>query len=441
MPKFSQSCTLVILTLVILASAGCRRNEHSTTGVVTITFWHSFVASTVPALNDLLQKFNDEHPGIEVKAQYVPTGDALLQKLITAVQSKTAPDISWIHSTYMQNLIEADAIYKMDEFVHGPDSLAMEDFLDIYPALREQASWRKELYSLPMEATNLGLVYNKELFRQAGLDPERPPKTWDELYDYARKLTVDKDGDGRFDQSGFFIPIFPASGPLGDWMVWQWYPFLWQAGGYEINIEQTEALFNSDAGVKALTLWKRIYDDLKLRSVTADYDAAFAGQKLAMALDGPWSIPLYSKLKHIDWAIAPLPAGPTKAATVVGGEYLVLFKQSKHPDAAWTFIKWLLKPEVQAFWSMKSGYLPVRHAAMNVEEYRHYLNENPPLRAFVEQMDVGQASRPVDYYGLQLSKAIAEAIEKATVGGEDPKKVLDESAAKVTTLLRSVARK
>ena len=81
-----------------------------------------------------------------------------------------------------------------------------------------------------------GIIYNKDLFRKAGLDPDHPPKDWNELYEFARKLTVDKNRDGKTDQYGFYVPVFPASGQLSIWMVLQWAPFLWQAGGTEIDL-------------------------------------------------------------------------------------------------------------------------------------------------------------------------------------------------------------
>lgn len=431
-------CCLVVAGIVI---AGCSQKKEDAGGKVTIVFWHSFVSSTVPALNELLEKFQKDNADITIKAQYIPSGDALIQKLITAVQSKTAPDISWIHADFLPSLTEAHAVYRMQEFINGPDGLTEADLSDFFPALLEAASWRDTLYSMPMEATNLGLLYNKALFRQSGLDPDVPPQTWDELRSYAKKMTIDKNNDGKLDQVGFGIPIYPASGPLGSWMVWQWMPFLWQAGGYNINLEQTEVLFNSDAGVKALTLWQQIYRELNLSTFTPDFDAAFPSQQLAMMLDGPWNLPRYSQFKNLEWAIAPLPTGPEKRATIVGGEYLAIFKQSQHPQEAWKFVKWILQPETQAMWSMKSGYLPVRHAAVNIKEYQDYLLANPGLKAYVEQMEVGQSPRPVDYHSLEISRNLAEAIEKATLGNADPKIVLDEAAAKSNKLLASVSRK
>ncbi len=188
--------------------------------------------------------------------------------------------------------------------------------------------------------------------------------------------------------------------------------------------------------MQALTLWKDIYQELNLITFTPDFDAAFPGQQLAMMLDGPWNLPRYRQLEHIDWAIAPLPAGPVKRATIVGGEYLAIFKQSRHPQEAWAFVKWILKPETQAQWSMKSGYLPVRHAVTRIKEYQDFLEANPGLKVYVEQLDFGQSPRPVDFHGLEITRYMAEAIEKATLGKQDPKTVLDEAAAKSNQLLQ-----
>ena len=308
--------TIIILSLMILR---CSDGQQNDSDKITITFWHSFVQSTIPALKELVKRYETELPNIEIRTQYVPTGEALIQKLITAIQSKTAPDISWLHAHYIEDLVEADAIYAMKGFIEGKNGLTKDDISDFYPALLQYASWRGTLYTLPMEATNLALLYNKDMFRAAGLDPKKPPKSWDQLVKYAKKLTLDKDGDGKFDQVGFFVPIYPAAGPQGSWMVWQWKPYLWQAGGFAVDEKQTKLIYDSEAGVAALSLWKDVFTSLKLNVFTTDFDVAFASKHLAMAMDGPWNLPRYRKiLKDIDWGFAPLPAGPQKSATIVG---------------------------------------------------------------------------------------------------------------------------
>lgn len=422
---------------------GCGGSDAGSTADdrVTITFWHSFVQSTIPALEELIDRFEAEHPNIRIQPQYIPTGDALVQKLITAVQSGTAPDISWVRAHYMEELVEADAIYAMDEFIDGPDGLSQDDLNDIYPALLQYASWQGTLYSLPMEATNLGLLYNKDHFREAGLDPENPPQTWDELRQAALRLSKDENGDGRAERVGFFVPAVPADGPQGSYMMWQWTPFLWQAGGYLINEAQTEVLFDEPAGVQALTLWKDLYEQQQQRNFTNDGLAAFASAQTSIILDGPWNLPRYPRLlQNTDWGIAMLPAGPEKRATVVAGEYLAIFKQTEHPQAAWAFVRWITQPDVQAFWSMASGYLPIRQAALDDAEFQRFLGENPGHRAFVEQMEFAQAQRPMDFHALEIQRELAVAIEQATVGGADPATVLSRAAATSNELLASVDR-
>ncbi|HNW59131.1 MAG TPA: ABC transporter substrate-binding protein [bacterium] len=429
------SALAFVLGLALWCQCG-KKEPAITAGKTTVTFWHSFVSSTVPALNELIAKFEQENPDIQIRAQYIPTGDALIQKLITSVQSKTAPDISWVHSDYLEDLVEAGAIYKMAEFIDGPDGLSPAEMAQIYPALIQYASWRGTLYSLPMEATNLALLYNKDLFRKAGLDPAQPPRDWDELVACAKKLTTDTDGDGKQEQVGFFLPIFPATGPLGGWMVWQWLPFLWQAGGEIINPEQTAVLYDGPAGVAALTLWQNIYQELKLSTYTTDYDVAFASQRLAMALDGPWNLPRYKTLlQNFDWGFAPLPQGPKQKATIIGGEYLTIFKQSKNPAAAWKFIKWIIQPQNQAYWAMKSSYLPINRKVLEVPEFQAYLAANPNFKVFVDELEYSMASRPIDYNGLQITRHVAEALERATVGKIDPATALRESSAKSNALL------
>lgn len=418
----------------------CGRKDNSLDQKITLHFWHSFVAATRPTLDDLFERFESEHPNIRIAAQYVPTGDALIQKLVTAIHSHTAPDIAWIHSDFLDKLVTANAIYKMEEFIRGPDGLEEEDLQDIFPPLLKTARWRDTLYALPMEATTLALIYNRELFRQAGLDPDRPPQNWDELYEYAVRLTLNDDNDGKIEQYGFYVPVFPASGPLSIWMVLQWSPFLWQAGGIEINLEQTEVFYHSEAGVAALSLWKRLYHAQKLEAFSQAHDLGFASGTVAMILDGPWNLPTYRKMEDLDWAVAPLPAGPAGRATYMAGEHLAIFKQSQHPEEAWNFVKWILKPDVQASFSMKSGYLPVRKSVLDRSDYREFLANHPGLGGFVDQMPFARGRPRIDYYRIEINQHIAEAVERSIRGDVAPGIALSEAAAKSNRLLESVRR-
>lgn len=431
----------MVLVLVVAVSGCGGERGGSRDGRVTITFWHSFVSGTIPALRELISRFEEEHPHIRVDAQYIPTGDALAQKIITSVRSNTAPDVSWIRAHYMHDMVQANAIYEMSHFIDGPNGLTQEELDDFYPALLQYSSWRGTLYALPMEATNLGLLYNKGHFREVGLDPERPPETWDELREYSRRLTRDISGNGKIDRFGFAVPAVPATGPNGPYMMWTWFPFLWQSGGWLINEEQTRVMFDEPEAVRALAFWKELYDMQQLQNFTNDWLVALTSKQAAMILDGPWNLPRYDgMLGDIEWGIGMLPEGPDKRATIVGGEYLAIFRQSDHPDEAWEFVKWVTQPDVQAWWARESGYLPVRQSANENEEYQQFLAENPEYAAFANQMEFAIAQRPLDYHTSEIQRYVAEAMERALVGGQDPATVLRAAANKANALLESVER-
>ncbi len=379
-----------ILVSLLFLMPSCSRRDEKGAGKTTVTFWHSFVASTIPSLDELLADFERTHPAIHINAQYVPTGDALIHKLVASIQSNTVPDISWIHADFLDKLVEADAIVPMNEFLDGTDGFGGGELEDIFPALLEAGTHHGVLYAMPMEATSLALLYNRGMFRKAGLDPDHPPQDWQELQDYAARLTQDWDGDGRTDQYGFLVPVFPASGELNIWMILQWTPFLWQAGGAEFSDDCSQALFNGSEGVQALAFWKQLYDRQNMSTFGIAHDLGFASGKLAMVMDGPWNLPRYRAMRDVEWAVAPLPAGPAGRATYVAGEQLAIFKQSAHRAEAWTFVKWIVQPEVQARFSLHSGYLPVRRSVLGMDAYRRELEKDPGLKAFADQMAWGR---------------------------------------------------
>ncbi|KAB2845532.1 MAG: extracellular solute-binding protein, partial [Melioribacteraceae bacterium] len=107
--------------VIIFLFVSCSNQKENKT---EITFWHSFVSNTIPALNEIIELYEKENPGVKVLAQYVPSGDPLIQKLVTAIQSRTTPDIAWVHSDFLDKLVTADAIYKMNYFINGANGLS-----------------------------------------------------------------------------------------------------------------------------------------------------------------------------------------------------------------------------------------------------------------------------------------------------------------------------
>ena len=426
---------LTIILCLLILHPGCS-NEKPGDDRIEIKFWHSFVNRTIPSFNKLLAKYEKEHPGIKIIAQYVPSGDPLVHKLITAIQSGTTPDIAWVHSDFLDKLVSGNSIYKMNHFINGKNGLTSEEFEDIFPQLINNAKWRDTLYAMPMEATTLALLYNKEAFVKAGINPDNPPADWAELIEYSTLLTLDENQDGKPEQHGFYIPVFPASGPLSVWMLLQWEPFLWQAGGQLLNEDQTRAIFNNQSGVAALELWKKIYKRVKFDSFSITHDMAFVSGACAMIMDGPWDLPAFREINSFEWGVAPLPEGPVKSATYLAGEHFTIFKNSKHPDEAWEFVKWFISPEIQADFSINSGYMPVRKSTLDLPYYKEYLRTDPYLAAFVEQFKIGLSRQNIDYFRIEINQQVAGAVENALLGDISVQQALDKAAEEVNRILK-----
>ncbi|MGE5551212.1 MAG: ABC transporter substrate-binding protein [Bacteroidota bacterium] len=400
---------------------------------VTIRFMHSLVNATMPALTKLLRNFEAENPDIHVVHEFV--GDALREKLMTTVAAGQPPDVAWVHADYLYDLARCDAIYPMDRFLNGPEGLTEADLKDIPPGLIEMASVKDAktgkmvLYSMPLEATTLCIIYNKELMAAAGMDPENPPiDTWDDFGKAAAKLT-----DPAKKQWGFFIPSW-GPGSLAGWFDWQFRPFIWAAGGKFINDEGTRVLFNEPAAVKAVQFWYDLKYKYKGGTETPG-DAGFNGGKVAMQIEGPWSIPTFEKLRF-KWGAALLPKGPKARRAPLGGEYLVVFKKSAHPEAAWKLIKYWTSSRVQAQWAIDSGYLPMRTSVMNDPAYKVYTKKVPGLLKFVEELKYAYPSESIPVNGSKIIDEFAYAMDRILKQKGTIKAILDEAAAKCNQYLQ-----
>ena len=418
----------LLLSLALISGCGKSKTKRAAGGKTEIVFWHSYVAFTQPALKKLVARFESEHPGIKVRAQYVPTGDQLLQKLTTAVKTETAPDVCWVHDSWIGPLSEQNHIYDLEELARQYGGFTEEDKKDFFPAALATGHYQGKLRMMPMEATSMALAYNKDLFRQAGLDPEKPPKTWAELVEYGKRLTIRK-GD-RVEQWAIFIPVF--TGQLASYAVWQYNIFLWGEGGSYADPSGKKVTFNSDAGVRALQYWVDLQHKYKIGSMNTP-EQGFESQRVAMSLMGSWDLP-HMKDMTFDWGVAPIPAGSKRQVSPLGGEYLVIFRQTEHPKEAWEFVRWFVSPEIQEWWSLESKYLPVRWSALDSPTYQEALKSDPGLKVYAEQMRNAYAE-PILPQASEIDLYLATALEKAVRKVATPKAALDEAAAKANAAL------
>lgn len=422
-------CLGLALPWGLVAGCGTNRPAPTQAGKVEIVFWHSYVSSTKPALDKLLKRFEAEHPSIRLKAQYVQTGNALLQKLTTAISTNTAPDVCWIHKSWIIPLTKANSISDLDELAEQYGGFGPAERQDMFETPLLVSHYEGKLRMMPIEATNLVLAYNRDLFRKAGLDPDRPPRTWQEFAEMGKKLVVRK--DGRVEQWACAVPIF--TGALESHTVWHWKFFLWGEGGLFSDPSGEKVTFNSDAGVRALQFWVDLQHKYRIGTMTAP-EQGFESQKMAMAFMGSWDLPHLRDLAF-DWAVAPMPAGSVKRVSPLGGETLVVFRQTKHPKEAWEFLRWFISPAVQEQWSKDSGYLPIRKSVLQSPSYRAFLDKDPAFKVFAEEVPYGYAEPLLLPNTDQIDLVVSTALERAVRRVATPKQALDEAAVKCNAIL------
>jgi multiple sugar transport system substrate-binding protein len=407
---------IAVLALVLAACGG--GGGDSSSGPTEIAVWHGYQDTEGDVFKGLVAQYNKDHPDVKVSELY-SSNDLVLQKVLTAVRGDSAPDVAYMFGSWSPNIAKIPQIVDMKDEVAKPD-WKWDDF---YQAERDAATVGDKVVGVPALVDNLAIVYNKKLFADAGVAPPNPNWTWDDFRAAAAKLTDPAKG-----QFGWLIP---ADG--SEDTVWHYAPMLWEAGGDILSPDNTKAVFNSDAGVKALTVLQQMAvtdKSLYLDTTNENGPKLMNSGKVAMLVTGPWDL---SSLPDIDYDVQVMPtfAGSSGGhQTIAGPDNWVVFNNGdKRKQAAIDFVKWLTAPEQVKAFSLGTGDLPIRSSVGQDKAVLDKLNENVPgTAAFVENLNNVKKVRPqVEQYPA-ISESLGQAIVSVMLGKEQPKAALDGAA-------------
>jgi multiple sugar transport system substrate-binding protein len=284
-------CLALVAVLAFVVTA-CGGGGSSSSGPVEIAVWHGYQDTEGDVFKGLIDQYNKAHPDVKVSELY-SSNDLVLQKVLTAVRGNTAPDVAYMFGSWSPNIAKIPQLVNMSDAVSAPD-WKWDDF---YPAEREAATVGDKVVGVPALVDNLAIVYNKKLFADAGVAPPSPTWTWDDFRAAAAKLTDPAKG-----QYGWLIP---ADG--SEDTVWHYVPMLWEAGGDILSPDNQHAVFNSEAGVKALTTLQQMAvtdKSLYLDTTNENGPKLMNSGKVAMLVTGPWDL---SQLSDIDYGVQVMP--------------------------------------------------------------------------------------------------------------------------------------
>ncbi|MEG4998314.1 ABC transporter substrate-binding protein [Microcoleus sp. B4-D4] len=415
----------LFLTLNLLILSGCENNSKNS-DTIELTLWHGI---NPPPNRDVFQtltdKFNQTHHHIQVKPIYIGQPDQQMPKILTAIVGNAPPDLLWNVPTIGGKLAELNAIQPLEEWLDKSPRKA-----EIYPALFESMELDGHIWSVPLATNNAAIFYRPSLFKAAGI--EQVPQNWAQLKQVARSLTKDTNGDGRPDQHGIVLSL-----GKGEWTVFTWLPFMFSAGGELLAASPQTPVpqIDNPGALAALELWSDLLTEgsaiLSAPERGYELDKFIAG-KVAMQITGPWTLAQLQQ-SAIDYAVMPIPALKRPAA-VVGGENLFLMKTSPEREkAALEFLEYVLGEEFQTAWALGTGYLPINLKSRQSKAYQSFVEKNPVLRVFLEQMNSAR-SRPIISGYSRLSENAGRAIE-ATLLGQNPQDALKEAQERLTLTL------
>ncbi len=392
---------------------------------VDLVVWNPFTGPDGGFFTQIVDAFNAETPNVQVTVE-TQVGAEYIAKLEAAASANQLPHV--IAAGY-------DALPLLNEngIVTPIDDLATQaglDSTDFPEAIWNAGQWKGQRVGIPIDTHTMNFYYNKKLFADAGLDPEKAPANREE-FEAAIKAIQDKtDADGY---------QMVASGPGANFLVGiQFAALFYQGGGEWTNADFTEATFNSQAGVDAAAYLKHLVDDLGVPKVESDAEInAFQQGKNAMVMSGIWETTRYNDALGADLGVAPIPA--IFGEGTWGGSHNLAVTSAAEGDlrqGAYYFIDWFSRNSLD--WGA-AGQIPARNEVREMSEFKDASGEGLlPLIAKVAPLAESVKFLPTIPGGGDLLFVANGAGEAATfaVNGTDPKQALDAAATFNSQILK-----
>lgn len=430
---------MVSLMLLLSILAGCgstgassaKKVELKAGEKVKVVWWHAMGGKLGEVTAALVEEFNKSQDKVQVEAIYQGTYDESLQKFKAA--GPDGPTMIQVYEIGSRFMIDSGMITPVQNFINADQF----DAKNLEPNIASYYTFDGKLHSVPFNTSTPIVYYNKDAFKAAGLDPNKPPKTFAEFHEYAKKLTK---------KSGNETTQYGASIALYGWFFEQ---LLAVQNAHFVDNENgrkakaTKAVIESKEGQEILTWIKAMVDDgsaVNLGRKTSETQAAFAAGKVAMTMDSTAALSgILGKVgTKFEVGTAFMPRPNNNAGVIIGGasNWITNLKSEKEQWAAWEFIKWLSSPEVQAKWHIATGYFPVVKNAYDLQSVKEHQAKYPQFKTAIDQL---RASKTVPatqgaVIGVfpQARQVVEGAMENVVLGKAGAADALKSAAAEIT---------
>ena len=380
-------------------------------------------------IDDMTSEFNQENPDIQVQAVYTGNYDDTVTAIQTAIQGGNAPDLFVSLATQRFTMDSTKMAMRLDDIIaNDPEGQAfVDDFIDGF--MLDSYVEDGAIISIPFQRSTMVLFYNKDAFAEVGLDPEQPPKNWEELIDYAQKLTNDK-------RYGVAIALNSGSAQ------WAFTGFSLQNctnGVGLMSADGKEIYFNTPENVEALQLWLDLQNKYHCMAPGivqwTDMPTQFLAGEVAMIYHTTGNLTNIKNNANFNFGVAFLPAGRQWGAPTGGGNFYITNGISEErQQAAWKYIKWMCSTERAAQWSIDTGYVATRESCYETPVLKEYYDSFPEALVAYEQLPYAQPELTT-YSAAEMWRILNDNIQAAVTGEMTAEEALEAAQEQGDELL------
>ena len=409
----------------ILAASTALVNPAAAETELTMYYPIAVGGALTEVVDGIVAKFEEQNPDISVNAIYAGNYDDTRIKALAALQSGEPAQLAVMFSIDAYDLIEQDLIVPFDSVGETDEEKAWLD--GFYPALMANGQIEGQTWGVPFQRSTIVAYYNKDMFRAAGLDPEKAPTTWDEIVEMGKKLTTE-------DHHGLMIP---STG----YPYWMFQALAIQNGKELMSKDGLTTNFDDPKVVDTLEFWKSLSTVHGIMPEgTVEWGTlrqAFLEGETAMMWHSTGNLTAVKNNATSDFGVAMLP-GKERLGSPTGGGNFYLFKDStdEEKQAALELIKFMTAPEQAAEWSIATGYMGVSPAAYETEALKAYTAEFPPALVARDQLEHAVAEFST-FETARVRDGLNAAIQSALTGDKSPEEALSEAQAAAERQLRA----
>ena len=381
----------------------------------------------------VVEDFNKDHPDIHVTATYTGSYDDTSLKTRAATQGGRPPAVVLQSANYLRDYAITKEAISLNPLIEK-DGQTADGFMDqFWPALRPNAVEAGQVMGVPFQNSTPVLFYNVDAFREVGLDPDKPPATWAEWVDAAKRLTK-RDGN-QVTRWGLMMSS------VEDNLMWLVSGFAMSNGGQYFDQDWGgEVYYDQPSTLGAVRfLDDLVHKDKVMPEGVTDANAmaaAFFSGRAAMILNSTGALSFVRQNMKAPYRVAFVPRALINAVPIGGGSLMIPAGNSpERVQAAWVLIKWMTSPAVAARWSRFTGYFAPNKAAYDLPEMQAFIKQNPDAKVALDQL---QYARPwfATYQTVPVRKALGDQVQAMLSGRVKPEAAVANGQKAADALLR-----